>query len=80
MQVAAAYHHILSGNFNGAAKMFLRVRQLIEPFPDFCKGVNVTRLRQSVNKVHQRLLGLSPEHINEFDKSLMIPIEYIIEN
>jgi hypothetical protein len=36
LQVAAAYHHILSGNFNGAAKMFLQLRQWIDPLPNFC--------------------------------------------
>jgi predicted metal-dependent hydrolase len=76
LQISAAYSHILNGNFNGAAKMFLRVRQWIDPLPDFCKGINVKQLRQNIEAVYQQLLALGPERIDEFDIDLLMPVEF----
>jgi hypothetical protein len=76
LQVAVAYYQVLQGNYNGAAKMFLRLRQWIDPLPDFCRGVNVAQLRKEERAVHQAFLSLGPERIEEFDQSLLKPIEY----
>ena len=80
LQVAVAYYQILRGNYNGAAKMFLRVRQWIEPLPDNCRGVNVMKLRQEAKVVHESLLSLGPERISELDPSLLKPVEYLAPN
>ncbi|NJN44218.1 MAG: DUF309 domain-containing protein [Anaerolineae bacterium] len=45
LQVAVAYLQIERGNYRGAVKMFLRVRQWLEPLPSVCRGVNVGQLR-----------------------------------
>jgi len=76
LQIAVAYYQILRGNFKGASKMFLRVRQWIEPLPDVCRGVQVAKLRQDAGIVRQELLDLGPEKISEFDRSLLKPVEY----
>lgn len=76
LQIAVAYYQIMRGNYKGAAKMFLRVRQWIEPLPDVCRGVQVAKLRQDAGIVHQELLDLGPEKISEFDRSLLKPVEY----
>jgi hypothetical protein len=76
LQVAVAYYQILQGNYNGAAKMFLRLRQWIYPLPDFCRGINVAQLRREAQIVHQAILDLGPEMIDEFDHSLLKPVEY----
>jgi predicted metal-dependent hydrolase len=76
LQVAVAYYQIKRGNYNGAAKMFLRVRQWIEPLPDKCRGVDVAQLRYSAERVHEALLALGPERIGEFDQSLLKPVKY----
>jgi hypothetical protein len=39
LQVAVAYLHIQRGNYRGALKMFLRLRQWLDPMPDTCRGV-----------------------------------------
>ena len=76
LQVAVAYYQVMRGNYNGAAKMFLRLRQWIDPLPDYCRGVNVAQLRTEARAVHQALLSLGPERIEEFDQSLLKPVDY----
>lgn len=76
LQVAVAYLQIERRNFRGAMKMFLRLRQWIDPLPDMCRGVNVAQLRSDALQVHEALKALGPEHINEFDHSLFAPVLY----
>jgi len=78
LQVAVAYYHILQGNHNGAAKLFLRVRQWIDPLPATCRGVDVARLRAEAREVHEELLRLGPERIGEFDRSLLRPVHFVL--
>lgn len=80
LQIAVAYYQILRGNYKGAAKMFLRVRQWIDPLPDNCRGVNVTKLRREAQTVHEYLLALGPDRISELDTSLLKPVEYQAPN
>ena len=63
-------------NYNGAAKMFLRVRQWIDPMPDNCRGIDIGRLRDEARRVHEALLRLGPERIAEFDRSLLRPVHF----
>jgi predicted metal-dependent hydrolase len=76
LQVAVAYYHILHGNYKGAAKVFLRLRQWIDPLPDTCRGVQVARLRDEARHAYQELKALGPERISEFDRSLLKPVQY----
>lgn len=76
LQIAVAYLQIERGNYDGAMKMFLRVRQWIDPLPDFCRGVDVERLRQDVRLVRQQLITLGRKQIGEFDHALFKPVHY----
>lgn len=76
IQVAVAYLQIERGNYNGAAKMFLRMRQWLDPLPEMCRGVNIERLRRDARAAHQALLALGADHIHEFDQNLMKPVDY----
>ena len=76
LQVGVAYLQIERGNYNGAVKMFLRLRQWIDPLPPLCRGVDVARLREDARQIHQALLALGPENIASFDRSLFKPVEY----
>jgi CheY-like chemotaxis protein len=76
LQVAVAYLQIERRNWKGAAKMFLRLRQWIDPLPDTCRGIDVARLRSDAKTVHQALMDLGPEHIWEFDNNLLEPVHY----
>ena len=70
----------MRGNYNGAAKMFLRVRKWIDPLPDNCRGINIEKLRNEVNEINQELVELGPERMDEIDLALMKPVEYKILN
>jgi hypothetical protein len=76
LQVAVAYLQIERRNYNGAVKMFLRLRQWIEPLPAVCRGVDVAQLRTEARLVYQNLLALGPQQINSFDHSLFKPVRY----
>lgn len=76
LQIAVAYLQIERGNYAGAVKMFLRVRQWIDPLPDRCRGVQIGRLREDAERVRERLIELGPENIKAFDSELFRPVLY----
>jgi predicted metal-dependent hydrolase len=76
LQVAVAYYQILRGNYRGAAKLFLRMRQWIDLLPDVCRGVDIGKLRTEARLVHQKLLELGPNRIKELDLSMLRPVSY----
>jgi len=76
LQVAVAYFQIERCNYKGAAKMFLRLRQWIDPLPDACRGIDIARLRAEAQAAYQALITLGPENIADFDRSLLRPVSY----
>jgi predicted metal-dependent hydrolase len=76
LQVGVAYLQIERGNYPGALKMFLRLRQWIDPLPALCRGIDVAGLREDARQVHQALLALGPDGIAAFDRSLFKPVRY----
>jgi CheY-like chemotaxis protein len=74
LQVAVAYLQIERHNYRGAVKMFLRVRQWLEPLPDVCRGVNVAQLRADAEAAYASILELGPEHIADFDDAMLQPV------
>jgi CheY-like chemotaxis protein len=76
LQVGVAYLQIERANYNGAVKMFLRLRQWIDPLPPICRGIDIVTLREDSKKVHQALLDLGPDKITSFDRSLFKPVRY----
>jgi predicted metal-dependent hydrolase len=77
LQVGIAYYQIERGNYRGALKMLLRVRQWLDPLPAICRGVNVARLREDVNNVQEALTTLGPDRMEDLDRALFRPIELI---
>jgi hypothetical protein len=78
LQIAVAYLQIERKNYNGAVKMLLRVRKWLAPLPDRCRGVDVARLREDTNVLHDALLELGPENMEAFDWNLRRPV--IVKN
>jgi predicted metal-dependent hydrolase len=76
LQLAVAYLQIERGNYNGALKMFLRMRQWIDPLPGSCRGVDVAGLRIDSEAVYEHLKSLGGERIAEFDRSRFQPVRY----
>ncbi|HZD09782.1 MAG TPA: DUF309 domain-containing protein [Candidatus Binatia bacterium] len=77
LQVGIAYYQIERDNYRGALKMLLRVQQWLDPLPEVCRGVNVARLREDVQRVHDALTTLGPERMGELDRDLFRPIEVV---
>ncbi len=76
LQVAVAYLQIERGNYNGAVKMFWRLRQWIEPLPDTCRGVDVARLREDARCVYDALIALGKDGIGQIDRTLLREVSY----
>jgi CheY-like chemotaxis protein len=74
LQVGITYFQIERGNYRGAVKMLLRVRQWLAPLPDTCQGVDVARLREDAGRVYEALATLGPDDLATFDTSLFRPI------
>lgn len=74
LQVAVAYLQITRQNYDGALKMFLRLRQWLDPLPDKCRGVDVAQLRADALAARAELERLGPERIGEFDRNLFRPL------
>ena len=75
LQVGIALYQVERGNYRGAVKMLLRVRQWLEPLPAVCRGVNVARLRTNVESYYTAVTTLGPNAISQFDWSLVEPVE-----
>lgn len=78
LQIAVAYLQIERGNYQGAMKMFLRVRQWIAPLPDLCRGVNIAQLKSDASEIHDDLACLGKDSISEFDTGIFKPVIYSV--
>ncbi len=80
LQVAVAYFHITRGNYPGAAKLFLRRRQWLDPLPDVCRGVDVQALRLQAEAAFEAMRALGPDHIAQFDRRLLGKVRYDLKS
>lgn len=74
LQVAIAYYQIERGNYRGAVKMLLRVRQWLDPLPDVCRGVDLAALRADAARAYDALMELGEGRLGEFDRALFRPV------
>jgi CheY-like chemotaxis protein len=79
LQVAVAYLQIERGNFNGAMKMFLRMRQWFALLPENCRGVDVGQLRMDADEVYSKLIELGADQIGGFQQYKFKPIKYSLK-
>lgn len=78
LQIGVAYYQIERGNYRGAIKMLMRVRQWLDPFPDVCRGIHIAELRTHAQIVYETLLALGPERVAQLDRALLKPVSYQI--
>ncbi len=74
LQVAIALYQVQRGNYRGAVKMLLRVRQWLDPLPDVCRGVQVARLRENAQHIYAQVQALGSENLAQFDWSIVEPV------
>ena len=75
LQVGIAYYQIERGNYRGALKMLLRSVQWLLILPDECQGIDVKQLRADAARVRAELETLSPETLDQFDRTLLKPVQ-----
>jgi hypothetical protein len=76
LQAAVTYFHITRGNYEGAVKLYERCMKLLKDYPDVCRGIQVGRLKNDLDRVIQEVQRLGQERINEFDRSLFKDVEW----
>jgi uncharacterized protein len=78
LQVGVVYLHITRHNYPGAIKVYQRCQKWLRLWPETCRGVAVGQLRQDLEAVFTALQELGPQHITEFDISLLKPVHFSI--
>lgn len=68
------YLHIQRANYEGAVKVYNRSQKWLTKWPDTCRGVDVERLRLDLNAAIAEVRRLGPQHLAEFDISLLKPV------
>jgi len=68
------YLHIKRVNYDGAVKVYRRSQPWLNKWPDNCRGVDVEGIRRDLNVVIAEVRRLGPEHLAEFDLSLLKPM------
>jgi predicted metal-dependent hydrolase len=76
LQIGVVYLHITRHNYPGAIKVFHRCQKWLQLWPETCRGVSVGQLRQDLETAISSLKDLGPQHIAEFDMSLLKPVQY----
>ena len=78
LQVGVTYLHIRRHNYDGAIKVYQRSLKWLRLWPDTCRGVAVGQLKSDLETAIGAVKKLGPEHIAEFDISLLKPVLYSI--
>ncbi len=74
LQVAVAYFQIGQANYRGTVKMFQRSRQWLDPLPGTCRGVNVAQFRLDAYEIHDQVLTLGPDRMDEIPVESLKPV------
>jgi predicted metal-dependent hydrolase len=69
IKIAAGFHHLLRGNHRGAINLLGHALTLLAPYRPACLGVDIGRLIDEASACYERLRGLGPKRIDEFDRS-----------
>lgn len=76
LQAGVVYLHIARGNYDGALKVYERCVKWLDNFPEFCRGVEIGKLKNDLDEVINETKKLGRENIHNFDKSLFKNIEW----
>ena len=67
LQIGVSFYQIEEGNQRGAVKMLRRGLLHLRTMPPVCQTLDVARLRRAARTVHDELVALGPERLNELD-------------
>jgi predicted metal-dependent hydrolase len=74
LQAGVVYLHAERKNYRGVVKVYKRCRKWLDPFPAHCRGLNIEQLRNDLEAVYVAIVALGPDHLDQFDQSLLKPI------
>lgn len=67
LQIGVALHHVEAGNYRGAVKMLRRGLPRLRSLPPVCQTLDVAALRRQARAIHDELVALGPERLDELD-------------
>ena len=71
LQVGVGCYHLLRHNYRGAVLKLQTGADYLEPFAPRCMGVEVGQLIAEARRLHDTLVALGPEHMDEIDLALL---------
>jgi uncharacterized protein len=74
LQVGVAFHHLRKLNYHGVVYMLSRGSEYLRPFAPRCQGVNVGDLLDGAARALREVERLGPDHLGEFDWSLVLAV------
>ncbi|MGH2582713.1 MAG: DUF309 domain-containing protein [Anaerolineales bacterium] len=75
LQAGVMYLQLERRNFIGMAKMYERCKKWLHPWPDHCRGVDISQLRADVEAAVAEARRLGPERLGEIDQRLFKKIK-----
>ena len=77
LQVGVGFHHLLDRhNYRGAVIKLDSGCRWLRAFQPRCRGVEVAQLIADTQRALAQLVALGPERISEFDRKLVVKIQY----
>lgn len=78
LQVGVAFHHAEQGNYRGSIKMLRRGLLRLRYLPPVCQTVEVEALRRAARSVHDQLVVLGPDRMDQFDLQRLHEIKVLL--
>lgn len=67
LQAAVVCYHISQQNYRGALKVYQRSQKWLNPLPEICQGVDVSRLRRDLAAASAEVRRLGADKLAEFN-------------
>ncbi len=78
LQITVTHLHLQRGNYRGAVKMLLRLRQWIARLPALCRGVDMAALVDHTIQLENDLLEIHEEELSSFWEDGFEPIMFVV--
>jgi uncharacterized protein len=76
LQIAVAYLHLTRNNYYGVIKMYGRSQKWLTSWTGIVLGIHIDQLKSDFEIVIEEVRRLGPEHLTEFNLSLLTPVTY----
>ena len=74
LQAGVTYLQIERQNFVGMAKMYERCKKWLAPWPEVCRGLEITQLRKDIASIIEAAGALGPDRLIGIEQALFKPI------